>query len=34
MMSFKTSCMFSFEKVGTFYGENGGMPLRHEFHYE
>jgi len=26
--------MPSFEKMGTLYEENGGIPLRQEFHYE
>ncbi len=30
----ETSCMFLLEGVGMLYGENGGTPLRHEFHYE
>jgi len=30
MMPSETSCMPSLEKVGTLYGENGGMPLRYE----
>jgi hypothetical protein len=34
MMPFEMSCMPSFEKVGTLYGENSGMPLHQEFHYE
>jgi hypothetical protein len=26
--------MHLLEKVGMLYGESGGTPLRHEFHYE
>ncbi len=34
MPSSETSCMLSFEKVNTLYGENGVMSLRYGFHYE
>jgi hypothetical protein len=34
MTPLKTSCMLSFERVGTLYGESDGMPLCQEFHYE
>jgi hypothetical protein len=34
MTPFETSCMPLLDRMGTLHGENGGTPLRQEFHYE
>jgi hypothetical protein len=33
-MPYETSYMPSLKTMGNIYGENGGMPLCQEFHYE